>query len=169
MAFRWMMNNPIFMIGVILMGLFITSQVREGGLGYKESLMPTSCKAVLVMLDRRIPETWTTRCRGNNLNITIKKSMDPAYEEGMDEEQKLQMLRQLLYRELANDLITIAKNSPTDNLERTDYISLRLVHSKLEIGALTEGRFVVKFSTITNTNLILEHLKETVSVQETLK
>lgn len=169
MIFKWMIDNPIFMIGVILMGLFITSQVREGGIGYRDSLTPTSCRAVLVKLDRRIPATWETLCRGNNLNVIIKKEIEPIYEDDMNQEQKLNRLRQVLYRELANDLITLAKNSPEDNLERTEIVSVKLTHPQMDIGALTEGRFIVKFATLTDTNLILEHLRETVQVQETIK
>lgn len=166
------MNNPIFMIGVILMALFIMSQVREEGLGYRENLTPTSCKAVLVKLDRRIPETWKTECRGNNLNVRIKKTEQPGAEalgEDPTAEQVLALTRELLYRQLANDLITIARNSPEDNLEQTDLISIKLLHPAMEIGALTEGRFIVKFATLTDLDLIREHLRETVQVQETIK
>jgi hypothetical protein len=169
MAFRWMMKNPVFMIGVILMGLFITSQVREGGTGYRESLTPTSCKAVLVKLDRRIPKTWETKCTRNNLHITMKKSITPNLEdlgENPDIELIKSRYRQVFYRELANDLILLAKNSPEGNLERTEIVTVKLMHPELEIGAMTEGRFVVKFATLTDIKLIMEHLQETVQVQE---
>jgi len=172
MAFGWMMKNPIFMIGVILMGLFITSQMREGGIGYRESLTPTSCKAVLVKLDRRIPETWNTRCTRNNLHVTMKKSINPTLDDlGKDPDPELVKMRyrQLFYRELANDLILLAQNSPAANLERTEIVTIKLIHPNLEIGAMTEGRFVAKFATLTDTKLIMEHLQETVQVQEIFK
>ncbi len=163
MIFKWMMKNPMFIIGVILMGLFLTSQFREGGTGYKESLTPTSCKAVLVKLDRRIPATWSASCLGNNLNIIIQKDFMPP------EKDNLEQLRVMLYNDLANDIIHIAKSSPLDNLELTEMVSIRTKHPKLEIGAMTEGRFIVKFATLENLDLIKEHLKQTVQVQEISK
>lgn len=172
MGFTWMMKNPVLMIGVILMGLFITSQVREGGIGYRESLTPTSCKAVLVKLDRRIPESWQTKCTRNNLHVTMKKTIQPQLEdlgENPDIELVKTRYRQLLFRELANDLILLAKNSPESNLERTEIVTIKLLHPQLEIGAMTEGRFVAKFATLTDIKLIMEHLQQTVQVQEIFK
>lgn len=135
---------------------------REGKLFKREALNPTSCKAVLVKLNRRIPQSWKTHCNGNNLNITLNKSLIPK------EKDNREMLRTLLYRELANDLIVIANNSPVDNLERTELVSLKLVHPQMTIGALTEGKFLAKFSTLRDQRLILDHFQQTVQVQEVM-
>jgi hypothetical protein len=78
-------------------------------------------------------------------------------------------LRAIMYRELANDLILIAKNSPSDSLERTDIIRVRMNHPKLEINSVTEGKFIIKLSTIKSSELIKEHLKATVQVKEVIK
>lgn len=145
------------------MSIFIMSLFREGKLSYRESLNPTSCKAVLVKLDRRIPASWQTECQGNNLNVIITKNFTAKDEKDLD------ALRRILYRELANDLVSLAQNSPIDNLERTDYVSLKIIHPKMEIGALSEGKYVVKFETLRDQRLIMEHLQQTVQVQETLK
>lgn len=151
------------MIGVLLMSLFIMSLFRQGKLSYKESLTPTSCRAVLVKLDRRIPASWNTECDGNNLNVVIQKDLKAKDEDDLD------AIRKILYRELANDLVALASNSPSDNLERTDYVSVKMVHPKMEIGALSEGRYVVKFATLRDQRLLMEHLQQTVQVQERVK
>lgn len=145
------------------MSLLIMSLFREGRLSYKESLTPTSCRAVLVKLERRIPASWSTQCEGNNLNIVIQKNLKAKNEKDLD------ALRKILYRELANDLVAMATHSPADNLERTNYISLKLIHPRMEIGALSEGRYVVKFSTLRDERLLMEHLEQTVQVQERVK
>lgn len=162
MLLQNLMKNPVLMIGILMMSIFLMSLSREGKIFHRENLVPTSCKAVLVKLDRRIPASWTTECQGNNLNINITKTLQPK------EAGNIEMLRSLLYRELANDLIAIANNSPSDNLERTDLVSLKLRHAEMEIGALTEGKFIVKFSTLRDQRLIMEHLQQTVQVQEVI-
>ena len=163
MIFQKMMKNPIFMIGVLLMSILLMNLYRQGKLNYKESLNPTSCRAVLVKLDRRIPASWSTKCDGNNLNVVIQKELKVRNEGNLD------ALREVLYRELANDFVSLASNSPSDNLERTQYVSIKVVHPKMEIGALSEGRYVVKFATLRDQRLLMEHLQQTVQVQERVK
>jgi hypothetical protein len=163
MIFQKMMKNPIFMIGVLLMSILIMNLYRQGKFNYKESLTPTSCRAVLVKLDRRIPVSWSTECDGNNLNVIIQKEFKVRNEGDLDD------LRAVLYRELANDFVSLASNSPSDNLERTQYVSIKIVHPRMEIGALSEGRYVVKFATLTDQRLLMEHLEQTVQVQERVK
>lgn len=162
MLLQNLMKNPVLMVGILLMSIFLMNLSREGKLFEREALNPTSCKAVLVKLDRRIPASWKTECKGNNLNITLNKTIMPK------EKDNQEMLRTLLYRELANDLMAIANNSPSDNLERTEFISIKLIHPQMEIGALTEGKFLVKFSTLRDQRLIMEHFQQTVQVQEVI-
>jgi hypothetical protein len=167
MILKTLIKNPALMIGILLMGIFVMDLHRRGILGTpREKLTPSSCKAVRVMLDRRIPASWKSDCEGQTFN---NLSVDITFVAPSDEAlAKLEgnALRALLYRELANDLAVIARNSPSDNLERTDYIRVKLIHPKLEINALTEGRHIVKLATLTDPKLIAEHLKVTVKVQE---
>lgn len=135
----------------------------DGGLWNRDRLKPTSCKAVLVKLDRRIPGGWTTSCDGENLNLAV--SHMAAKKEPTD----LETVRKIVYRELANSLVLVAKNSPSDNLERTPWVSIRYVHPLLEVGALSEGKFVVKFATIKNKQMLMNHLQATVKVKELIK
>ncbi len=129
--------------------------------------MATSCRAALVKLNRRIPSSWATRCEGNNMAVEIPLTFKP--DKKLSKKEADLRLRTFMYREMANDLVVVAKNSPSDNLERTDFIRLKMVHKKIEINALTEGRYLVKLATIKNKRLLAEHLKTTVNVKETIK
>ncbi len=163
MFLKSLMNKPILAIGILLMSIFLMNTFTDGGLWNRDRLKPTSCKAVLVKLDRRIPGGWTTSCDGENLNLAV--SHMAAKKEPTD----LETVRKIVYRELANSLVLVAKNSPSDNLERTPWVSIRYVHPLLEVGALSEGKFVVKFATIKNKQMLMNHLQATVKVKELIK
>jgi hypothetical protein len=163
MFLKSLLKNPILMIGILLMSIFLMNTFKEGGLWNKDRLKPTSCRAVLVKLNKRIPPGWTTSCDGNSLNLAI------AHIKMDKEPTELELVRKLVYRELANTLVLLSKNSPTDNLERTDWVSVRYVHPKLEVGALTEGKYAAKFATIKSTEMLKKHLQATVQVKELIK
>lgn len=161
MASKLLTKYPIFMVGLLMMALFLF-QARDKGFfaSRRDKMIPTSCKAVRVKLKKRIPSNWSSSCEGNNLAVNINLAIEKSKISSIDQ------LRAIMYRELANDLILVAKNSPQDSLERTDIVRLNMKHSSLEINAVTEGRFIVKLSTIKSGELIKEHLKTTVQVKE---
>lgn len=173
MPLKSLMKNPMLVIGVLMMLIFLfqTGKKFNWWEMRRQKLMPSSCKAVLVKLNRRIPENWSTQCEGksyNNLAIEINYPAEKQ-EEKLKEKQKSKALKQvrvLLYREMANDLIAVAKNSPEDNLERTNIIRMKMIHPQMIINAITEGKYIVKLKTLTDKRLIAEHLKVTVQVQE---
>lgn len=162
MLLKSIMKNPILMIGILMMAIFIMTVGRKQGWFIRESLIPTSCKAVLVKLDRRIPANWSSECDGNNLALVMK------FAEESEKPIAQKELRIVLFRTLANNLKSIALNSPSDNLERTDIVSVRLIHPKMTINAVSEGKYVVKLATMNDPAMIAEHLKVTVQVQEVL-
>lgn len=164
MASKLLTKYPILMVGILLMALFLF-QLRDKGLleSRRESMTASSCRAVGVMLNKRIPSNWSSTCKGNNLAISINFAIDDkSYKD-------VENLKAIMYRDLANNLILIAKNSPSDSLERTDIVSVKMNHSKFEINAITEGKFLIKLSTIKSKELIKEHLKATVQVKESKK
>lgn len=163
MFLKSLMKNPILMIGILMMSIFIMNTYMDGGLWDKDRLNPTSCRAVLVKLDKRVPTGWTTSCDGNNLNLAI------AHISTEKEKKDLDTARKIVYRELANTFVYLAQNSPSDNLERVDWVSIRFVHPLLEVGALTEGKFAVKFATIKNKEMLKKHLQASVKVKELIK
>lgn len=156
-----LMKNPILAIGILMMTLFIMELGRRGYLGMKDR-KPTSCRAVEVMLIKRIPQNWHIDCNDNNLEITI----DSNYL--LSEKEKPPTLRPKIYRELANHLVFIAKNSPSDSLSRVFMITLKMNTSLMNLAALTEGQYLVKLSSITRPEFVAQHLKSTVQTQEKL-
>jgi hypothetical protein len=164
MIWKSLMKNPILAIGILLFSIFMMNLARQKNFWNSrvEGLRPTSCRAVLVKLDRRIPANWNTKCEGNNLAVLISVQDKEDWPYGKE-------LQKFLYRTLANHMVHIARNSPTDNLERTDIIRIRLVHENLSINAVTEGKFIVKLATLKGSGFIAQHLKATVQIKESPK
>lgn len=123
-------------------------------------LKPTSCRAVLVGLERRVPQNWNVSCNDNNLTVVINEQQVPA--ESPD-------FRPALYRQMANHLVSLAQTAQTDILEKVFIIHLKVKHAKMDIDAISEGKYVAKLATLTKPEFIKDHLKQTVQVKETLK
>ena len=165
MRVKSFMKNPVLAVGILFTVIFLF-QLKEKGYfsDLAEKRTPSSCKALRVKLDRRIPSTWKTSCEGdlyNNLAVDI-----PFLIEDKQWPKNPTEIDRLHFRELANFMIRIAKNSPEDNLERTDIIRVRMISEKMTINAVTEGRFMIKLATLTDAKLIAEHFKGTVQVQK---
>ena len=157
------LQNPIFAIGVLFFIIFILDlNTRKGELFRREKFLANSCRATLVMLDKRIPETWQTNCEGDNLAITIESELNNS-------ESSQSPLRKVLYKELANNLVFISQNSPEDSLQNVIIVRIRLISKNLDINAVTEGKYLVKYKNLKQTKFIAEHLKSTVQVQEVPK
>lgn len=166
MPFKSLMKNPVLAVGILMMFIFLATAGPK--LGWWESrsdkLRPTSCRAVLVKLERRVPANWQVGCEGpekTNLFVIIQS---PDNDKILAKNN-----RSYAYRELANNLILTAKNSPLDNLERTPYVRLKLTYKNYLINGLTQGKFLVKLATLKDPKLIAEHLKVTVQIQEKVK
>ena len=78
-------------------------------------------------------------------------------------------IKAYLYRELANDIIFTAKNSPVDTLENVTLARFIVNSKKMTIKAAIFGDDLVKFTTMKNKRLILNHFKNTVKVKEFFK
>lgn len=173
MPLKSLMKNPILAIGILFMIIFLfqMGDKYDWFSSRRRKLMPSSCRAVIVKLDRRVPSSWKTECEGNDynnlfVNMNLSEQGSSKSVKGETKENKQKRLKVFLYKTLANNMILTAKNSPTDNLERTNMVRFRLNHTKMRIDALTEGRFLVKLQTLTSPQLIAEHLKVTVQVKE---
>ncbi len=156
MVVKILWEKPILTIGILMFSIFLF-QVSKN-----KSYIATSCRSTLVMLEKRVPVTWKCSCLKNELTVDV-------LETEVGDHQNTQDLRMKLYRNMANHLIFIAKNSPQDSLERVDIIRLRLIHPKVVIQAFSLGKNAVKLSTITSKKFIAEHLKATVKIKETFK
>ncbi len=149
-------------IGIIMFGLvsYQAMQQNKWSIFSNAKLNPTSCSAAIIKLNKAIPGNWKAYCEKNNLAIEINDETEIKSDA---------QLRPALYRQLANHMIFTVNNSPVDILEKVDIVRYKIMHDKLEINAVTTGNYIVKLKTIKDNKYILEHLKSTVKVKETVK
>lgn len=156
------MKKPVLAMGLIMFGLFLY-QVGSGqkwGIFFNDKLIATSCKGVLIKLEKKIPANWKAFCEGNNLAVEIQEIAIP---------QNATNLKSLMYRQLANHMSYVARSSHSDILEKVFFVRFRLTHPKMVINAVTEGKFIVKLSTLETPEHIMTHLQSTVQVKEDIK
>jgi hypothetical protein len=161
MVIKTLMKNPVLIMGILMMGLFLNS-LRTGSnkIFINRKIEAYSCTAVVVKLERNVPATWSLNCNKNNLEVYIK--YDKVFKQVIH-------VKPFLYRELANNMTQIAKNSPYETLERVNIITLKIENPQMEINAVTEGKFIVKLANFKTNKFLSEHLKATVQVQEKIK
>jgi hypothetical protein len=162
MLWNSLMKNPVLTLGIILFGMFIyqVASKEKWGIFHNEKLLSTSCRAVVIQVEKRIPANWKTFCEGNNLAVEINEVAVPP---------KAAHLEALMYRQLANHMSFIAKATHADMLEKVNFVRFRLTHEQMEINAVTEGKFIVKLATLETPEHIMTHLKSTVQVKKTVK
>ena len=80
MILKTLMKNPVLVIGIILFSLFLhqVASKEKWGIFSNKKLIPTSCRAALVRIDKHIPANWKTECEGNNLAVFIKELTEAA-------------------------------------------------------------------------------------------
>lgn len=159
---RYLMQKPILAIGLIMFGLFLyqVSRDQKWGIFHNEKLIATSCKGVVVRLEKKIPANWKVFCEGNNLAVDIQEIAIPP---------EATNLKSLMYRQLANHMTFVARNSHSDILEKVFFVRFKIEHPKMVINAVTEGKFIVKLATLETPEHIMAHLKTTVQVKEDIK
>jgi DNA-directed RNA polymerase alpha subunit len=114
----------------------------------------------MVMLKKRLPANWDGKCNDNNLEVSVKTNILSSNYKDM------KRYRAVMYRELANDLMFVSKNSPEDGLSRVYVVVMKINSDKLNINAVTEGKYISKMATLKSQEIISEHLKATVNVKE---
>ncbi len=154
-------KNPVLTIGIILFGMFLfqVAKKEEWGIFKNDKLNTTSCRGALVRIEKKVPANWKVYCEGNNLAVEIKETIIPA--DAKD-------FKTLMYRDLANHMSFIARISQTDILEKVFFVRFKLSHPKMDLNAVTEGKFIVKLATLDTPEHIKAHLQNTVQVQEKL-
>lgn len=159
-----LIKKPILPIAFLLTYLLIHQLEEKKIINLSERadiLKATSCRAVLVNLKRRVPKDWLTSCENNILTIEVEKPIEKL--------KNQKNYKAYLYRELANDIIFTAKSSPVDTLENVTLARFIVKSEKLIIKAAIFGEDLVKFTTMKNKRLILNHFKKTVKVKELFK
>lgn len=145
-----------------MFGLFMyqVSRQQKWGLFHNDKLIATSCKGVIVRLEKNIPNNWKIFCEGNNLAVEVDEIAIP---------KNAANLKSLMYRQLANHMSFVARSSHTDILEKVFFVRFKLKHPKMVINAVTEGKFIVKLATLETPEHVMTHLQSTVQVKEDVK
>jgi len=162
MLWNYLMKKPILVMGIVMFSLFLYHVAKKDkwGIFQNDKLNTTSCRGVLIRLEKKIPENWKVFCEGNNLAVEIREIGIP---------EKANNLKQLMYRQLANHMAHVARSSMTDILEKVMFVRFHIVHPQMTLDAVTEGKFIVKLATLESPEHILTHLKSTVQVKETVE
>ncbi|MFG1499789.1 hypothetical protein ABMA70_06215 [Halobacteriovorax sp. XZX-3] len=162
MVLKSLLRNPVLGFGILIFIIFIF-QLRENGAFQKraDSMLATSCRSVKVRLDKYMHPSWKIECNKNNLEVTIPVD-EKIVPEGTDKE----ILRQEMYKALANSYISISRYAMDESLERTMMVVVKLVHPKMILSSLSEGKYVVKLKTLKNKNNLARHIHQTIQVQE---
>lgn len=161
MLWNSLMKKPALIMGIIMMTLFILDyrSKKEGNksIFFRDAFTSWACKPVVQMLKKSSPDNWNYICKEDNLKIIIEVN---------NKVSKAKEL-QLLYRELANNLMYISKSSPEENLERVLVVHTQLIATNYRIDAVTEGKHLAKMKFLKDNRFIKQHLQATVKVKET--
>lgn len=148
-------------MGIIMMTLFILDyrSKKEGNksIFFRDAFTSWACKPVVQKLKKSSPDNWKYICTEDNLKIIIEVNNNVPKSKEL----------KLLYRELANNLMYISKNSPEDNLERVLVVHTQLIATHYRVDAITEGKHLTKIQYLKDNRFIKQHLQATVKVKET--
>lgn len=154
------MKKPVLVMGIFMMGLFIydykSNKLGKKSIFHRDAFATWACKPVVAKLEKLTPANWSYTCNQDNLKIMfdLNKDINKANE------------KTLIYREMANTLIFISKNSPDENLERVPVVYLSLSGTHFKVNAITSGKEILKLKNMKTTSFIQQHLQSTVKVKE---
>ncbi|MFZ9001061.1 MAG: hypothetical protein ACO20H_07135 [Bacteriovoracaceae bacterium] len=161
MLSKKLFNKPFIAIGILFAYIFIHQLYTKGYFSKRAQLLKaTSCVALNVKLTRNLPKGWLSKCDNNNLTVSAKSKL---FNQNLKDPKKY---KEFVFGELANNLVLVARQSPSDNLERTFLIKFVLDAPQGVISAITEGKDLVKLQTLTDKDLILKHFERTIQVIE---
>jgi hypothetical protein len=159
------MEKPVLAIGIIFISLFLFDLNRRGYLdSFKNRFNPTSCYGALPYLSKRLPKESKARCDNNNLRVSWTIAIGELIR--VDKPEKILAAN---YRELANNLTFIAKNTPQELLNAITTVTLMQEGEDYTLTAISEGRKLSLLKDLKSPELIAEHLRNTVKVQEVTK
>lgn len=157
-----MKKYSMLVLGILMMGIFIYSSEGKRFIAkYRSNYIPSDCRALVDRTQKAVEERyddWRFECVEEVLTIEIPFTKPEKLEP--------KNLRPLMYRELANKLVLIAKFSNDETLERIDKVKVKFIADDLTIVAHTQGEELAKFQTLREEKNIIRHLQKTVKVKE---
>ena len=164
--YQFFIKKPIFSIGVLVFVIFLFQLNQMGYFEKRNKVFTTaSCNAILVKIDRIKPKEWVTECSGHFADQTDTLSVSSPFNVT---DPKID-IKIFAYREMANHLSFLAKNAPTDNLEKLSWVKISVIHSKGQADGITSGRLLAKMRTVQTNEGLMEHLRNSVKVKDTFK
>ncbi len=154
------LKYPIFAVVAIIFYIYLNS---KNELSRRRQLFQgTACIAGLVKLEKQVEKNWKLECIENNLKVNISIQDPPILKD-------ITKKRAYFFRELANQLVFISKNTPEANLENVKSIHVIFSSETFMVEALSKGDSLSKLRYLTGPESIKEHLKNTVKIKETVK
>jgi hypothetical protein len=159
MIWKGTLKYPVLIIGIILFGLYLNDpKTKQFWSKYSGRYIPNTCRAVMDRVEVKAPDYWSFECPGTQLlKITIQSQ---------NVETKQPLIRQAIYKELANAYKTLGRFSNPETLEYLKNIEISVVHTRLSVKSKTDGQAVVQMISKVSPTEIANHLKLTVKVKE---
>ncbi len=162
--FRYFIKKPILSIGILFFIIFLFQLQKSGYFEKRRKVFSAaSCTAVVVKLKKIIPNNWSLECTGHfadrtdTLQVVIKLSHDSK--------SKLSP-KAYAYREMANHLSFISKNSPSDNLERLSWLKISIILDQGQADGVVNGMSLSKMRTLKTQQGLMGHLQNSVTVKD---
>lgn len=115
-------------------------------------------------MSKRLPKEAKAQCNDNHLKVDWTIAIGELIR--IDKPEKILAAN---YRELANNLTFIAKNSPQELLNSIATVTLTQEGEDYTLTAISEGKNLSLLKDLKAPELIAEHLRNTVKVQEVTK
>ena len=168
MLLKLLLKKPILVMGIIMMFVFLSLYGRKfmdkvGLSSLGEGFETSSCRGVLAVLKRTLPDSQKARCRGNHLLVS---GAYPIHGKGPVLSREI--LCPLLYREMANSLKFLSddRTTPPDVLERVGTVRFKLIHPQLTVYAMMSGKSLAGMSRFSSADRLAEYIRASVTVQE---
>ncbi len=162
--FRYFIKKPILSIGILFFIIFLFQLNKSGYFEKRRKVFSAaSCTAVVVKVKKIVNEDWSLECTGHfadrtdTLEVRIKVNSSA---------EKLTP-RALAYREMANHLSFLAKNAPSDNLERLSWVKISILMEQGQADGVVSGMALSKMRTLKTQEGLMNHLQNSVSVKDT--
>tara|TARA_B100000886_G_C20148384_1_gene376970 strand:- start:44 stop:544 length:501 start_codon:yes stop_codon:yes gene_type:complete len=163
--FSYLIRKPILSIGILFFIIFLFQLQKSGYFEKRRKVFSAaSCTAVVVKLKKIVKSNWSLECKGHfaertdTLEVTINQEIPIT--------NKKITPKAFVYREMANHLSFIAKNSPIDNLERLSWLKISIVLSSGQADGVISGELLSKMSTLKTQEGLMGHLKNSVNVKD---
>ena len=146
-------------MGIIMMALYLGSLAGEKGWFSRDLFRITTCKGLILKIEKKIPGNWKLECEVKEQNLFIRIATSIT---ARDRNQ----LRKKLYRSLANKITKVARISSVEKLEKIPIVRFSLEHKEIKINAIIEGEMLARLSSLKTPQQIKDHLAATVKIQE---